>query len=72
VTARRRRCACCGQLVGFVAYIQRPGFGEWAMRVCEPCLQRGDRIFYGRGPRDYTVHTFQTSPCRHPAPVRAE
>ena len=69
MTARRRRCDCCRLLVGFVAYVHREGFG---MTVCEACLQRGDRIFHGRGPRDYTVHTFQTSPCRHPDPVRAE
>jgi hypothetical protein len=60
--AKRRRCECCKGLVNFVAYIERDGFG---MRVCEPCLQRGDKIFHGRGPRDFTTHSYQTSPCNH-------
>lgn len=54
---RRRRCDACGQLVTFVCYIQRDGFG---MRVCEADLRRGDKVFHGRGKNDYTTHTYQT------------
>jgi hypothetical protein len=55
--SRRRRCDHCRSLVSLVYAIERDGFGS---RVCQDCLQRGDKVFHGYGKEDFTVWTYQT------------
>lgn len=54
---RRRRCEACQQLVSFIYVIERDGLRQ---RVCQDDLRRGDKVFHGYGPKDYTVWTYQS------------
>lgn len=58
---RRRRCDSCGELVRFAYAIERDGIRS---RVCDADLVRGDKVFHGYGPDDFTVHTYQTGNAR--------